>query len=609
MTRRLAQSIAAVAALQLAVGLCAAAEPRLLLTGSDDGVWLVRVDEAKRVFDIALRKKDGDWKWLNQKLTGRPVKAVAGEGKLHVMFTSPLGQLVFDETGTDAPALKPEVAGWPDNAAPLAMCQWQEAGSGQNIGILAVVPSPAGKPTTTTSAPATGPSSAPARPGLHTLPARSATAPSARGLRTVDLGIFLRLGPQWENVANLFGVTIGDSGRVLATTDRGRVYLMISDPGRGPNRLVEWYYSQNEGVYRWRDIPLAGSLAADAPLAMVTIAKRVVVVLAGSADTDGQRQIVLAEMSREDSSFSTQTMLRGEKPATWPVGTLPEVTRMGDQLALLWQDPNGLAFGKCGPRMGQLIREEGTVDVFEHAPAGNAAQELITNFVWVVMVSVFAAMVLLRPRGVAPEMFVLPPAVKTGHLGKRLLAGVIDLGLCYFIVGLIYTMSPFAMSEQEMTDLLNRMWAGSPVDLPIDFAIMIIATLLAFAAYSAVMEIRTSATLGKMLMRLRVVGTNAKPADLRQCVIRNLTKIVELVSMMTLVLLPLVPMIVILTRYNQRIGDLLARTAVVDAASLSQRPAAGEGGQESRSDGSRPDAAPPPLPPDQDQPDRRNDGD
>lgn len=595
MNRYLAQAIAAIAAIQLTVGLCAADEPKLLLTGSDSGVWLVRVDQAKSVFDIALRKKDGDWKWLNQKLTGLPGAAVARGQRLHVMFASPLEQLVFNEAGDQTPALTPKHSLWPDDAAPLAMCQWQDANSGSNVGILAVVPRPAKPTTTTASAPTTGPSSAPAattRLELQTRPTRTTTAPAARGLRTVDLGIFRRLGTEWEHLADLPGVALGDSARVLATTDQGRLYLMISDAGRVPNRLYELSGDA------WRDIPLQGPLASDSPLAMVTIAKRVVAVLAGSADKAGQRQIILAELSREDYSFSTHAMLRGDKPATWSVGAQPQVSRMGNQLALLWQDANGLAFGKCEPRMGQLIRD-GEVDVFEHVPASNDAQELMMDFLWVVVVSVFASMLLLRPRNAPQELFTLPPTVKTGHLGRRLLASFIDLGLCYFIVGLIYALSPYAMSEQEMTDMLNRMLAGEQIDVPIEFVIVFISTVLSFAAYSTVMEICTSTTLGKMLMRLRVVGANAKPADFRQCIIRNLTKIVEIVSMTTLVLLPLAPMVVILTRYNQRIGDLLARTAVVDAVSLAQLPVEGD----NQSDGDKPDA---PQPPDQDQPASRD---
>ncbi len=381
---------------------------------------------------------------------------------------------------------------------------------------------------------------------------------------------------------------------------------MISDAGRSPNRLFTWYYNEKEGIYRWREILLADPLASDAPLAMVTIAKRVVVVLAGSADKAGQQQIILAELSREDSSFSTHAILHGDNPATWSVGTPPEVARMGNQLALLWQDANGLVFGKCEPRMGQLIRE-GEVDVFEHAPASDAAQELMMDFLWVVVASVFAAMLLLRPRHVTPELFALPPTVKTGHLGRRLLASVIDLGLCYFIVGFIYILSPYAMSEQEMTDMMNRMLAGQQIDVPVEFVVVFISIILTFAIYSTVMEIRTSTTLGKMLMRLRVVGADAKRANVRQCIIRNLTKIVEIVSMTTLVLLPLAPMVVILTRYNQRIGDLLARTAVVDAASLAQLPTEGEGGQNGHSDGDNPEGTPPPLPPDQNQPGNRDD--
>ncbi len=601
MKRRLAQPIAAVAAILLAVGMCPAGENRHILTGSDNGVWLIRVDQAKGVFDIALRAKDGNWKWHHQTLSGLPDAAVAdNNNKLHVVFTSPLQQLVFEPDGRQTSALAARDARWPDSAAPLAMCQWQDANSGQSIGLLAIVPRPAAPTPTTASAPATAPATA-SRPAPRTAPARPTTAPAARGLRTVDLGVFRRVDANWEHLTDLPGVVIGDSAAIGAACDRGRVYLMISDPGRGPNQLHEWSDGQ------WQSITLAGTLAEDAPLAMVKIAKRLMVVLAGPADSEGQRQFILAERTADDANFKTHVMLHGQEPATWPLGPLPEVSRIGDQLALLWQDANGPAFGKCEPRQGQFI-PEGPVDVFDQAPDGNAAEELITKFALVIMVAIVALTVVLRPKNATQELFVLPPTVRPGSLIKRMLAFLLDWNLCLLIIFMLYSIT---LNEQQQADLIERVMEtfrpGNQQNLPIEFAVMQVVTLLVHAAYSTIMEIRTGATLGKMLFKLRVVGPKAQPVNLRHCAIRGLTRIIETIAMMWYVLMPLVPMVMILTRYNQRIGDLLARTTVVDAVSLAQYKPEGSAADPNNPDESESDSPSQPSPPDQRSPEDRGD--
>lgn len=591
MTGRLAHAAAALAAILLAVGPCPGGEPRFLLAGSDSAVWLVRTDDDEHTFDIALREKGGNWKWLFQQLTGRPNQAVAGTQKLCVLFVSPLAELVFDESGTQAPALTPHDPLWPADTAPLAMCQWQGADSGQFVGIVAVVPRAPGP--TSASAPTTAGAEA-AIPDLHSRPAVQA----ARGERTVTLGIFQRLGAHWTHLADLPEATISDSSRILATAAMGRLYLMISEPGRGLNRMLEFADGQ------WRTVPLAGALAHDAPLAMASVARRVVVALAGSADKAGSREITLAEMATAADGFTVQKMLLGDKPFTFKVGTMPEITRMGDQLAMLWQDANALAFGTCQPRLGQLV-PAGNVDVFNHAPEGDAAQELLTTITWIIVVGIFVITMLYRPQGAA-EPFILPAGARPGNIGKRLLALLIDLAPCYLLTGLAWgawMLGTKTMSEAQMTDMVQRavraIQDDKLPDFPISVAILGIALMAVFVIYSLVMEARYGATLGKMVFKLRVVGNGGRRADLRQCVIRNLMKILELSVMSPLMMLILVSMVMIVTRYNQRFGDLLARTAVIDASG-------GPLGQTQSGDNQPPasGSSPPPLPPPHPKPDK-----
>ena len=80
-----------------------------------------------------------------------------------------------------------------------------------------------------------------------------------------------------------------------------------------------------------------------------------------------------------------------------------------------------------------------------------------------------------------------------------------------------------------------------------------------YTPYCIVMEHRFGATLGKMLFRLTVVSDSGRRPGFRQILLRNLSRIPELRTGLLL----LVPLF---TRYRQRLGDKLARTAVIDTS-------------------------------------------
>ena len=72
------------------------------------------------------------------------------------------------------------------------------------------------------------------------------------------------------------------------------------------------------------------------------------------------------------------------------------------------------------------------------------------------------------------------------------------------------------------------------------------------------MERKFGRTVGKMIFKLSVITSLGRPAGLRQILLRNLVKVIEM-SWAPLLLFPL------LNRNRLRLGDLVARTAVIDA--------------------------------------------
>lgn len=84
---------------------------------------------------------------------------------------------------------------------------------------------------------------------------------------------------------------------------------------------------------------------------------------------------------------------------------------------------------------------------------------------------------------------------------------------------------------------------------------------LIYLAYFIVLESRSGATLGKRVLKLKVVKVDGSPIDMREAVIRNLLRFIDGL------LVYLVGAILIWTSPNkQRLGDRLANTVVVRSA-------------------------------------------
>lgn len=549
------------------------AGPGLMLSGSDTAVWLVRVNDDSNSFDIAVRQKDRAWEWIGRGLSGKPARIMAGGHRLHVLFAPRLEHLIFDNQGRALPAVTPNDPNWPDDVAPAAMAQWQDPNTGEPAGLIAVVPRPTDSELatmpTTTSPPSTAPATMPeasTAPGARTNPSRN----GFRGLRKLTLGIFARSEGRWRQLTDLPNVIVGDSGKFFVASRAGRVFVMVADEGRSPNRLHQW----SEG--KWRQVPLTGPAAEEAPLALLSVSGQLVVVMAGPADTEGKRELTLAALDPNASKIAAQKMLLRGKPATFTVGALPQVSRLADQLVLLWRRGDDLAFGTCQPRSGELVAKGEPVDVFDSAPGDGAAEEVLANFVWIVLIAVLLLTVLFRqPGAVAP--FVLPPGVRPGNILKRLVAMVLDILPCYFAVAAVSSLLIGEQRAKELYEQTMQAWRALPdvesVEISMEWVAAGIAFLLTFMLYGLLMEYRFGATPGKMLMRLRVVGNGAGRPSFRQCLIRNLMKMVELSPHVLLLMLMVVPLVVLITRYNQRVGDLFARTAVIDATPIPIEPA------------------------------------
>lgn len=143
-------------------------------------------------------------------------------------------------------------------------------------------------------------------------------------------------------------------------------------------------------------------------------------------------------------------------------------------------------------------------------------------------------------------------AVPLAGLGSRFVAQLIDSALkVAIIIALIFALGA-AAGGSDASD-------GGPTDLVAVAVLVLIIFLITFAFDVLFETLGRGRTPGKRLSGLRVVLAGGEPVGLRASAIRNLLRIIDGEA-----LLYLPGMVSILvTRNNQRLGDLAATTLVV----------------------------------------------
>jgi uncharacterized RDD family membrane protein YckC len=136
--------------------------------------------------------------------------------------------------------------------------------------------------------------------------------------------------------------------------------------------------------------------------------------------------------------------------------------------------------------------------------------------------------------------------------GSRFIAGAIDLALELVLV------------------LLAALGAFGLLGGGVAAALFAMAAFAALYLYNVLFEVLASGrTPGKRLTHLRVVRDRGTPVDLPASAIRNLLRLIDLLPAAYLVGL----LSILLTKRNQRVGDLAAGTLVIrDAAARKEPP-------------------------------------
>ena len=232
---------------------------------------------------------------------------------------------------------------------------------------------------------------------------------------------------------------------------------------------------------------------------------------------------------------------------------MPMIASLADQLALVWRDGDTLKFATC-TLAGQL----GPAREVEFPESDQKGIEVLHYFLWALLGVTLVCSLVLRPRAPLGPL-TLPETVSPGGLGKRLLAAIIDI-LPFAMVDVLVGLRHISEHEAPPASFFEALTAGYERMLSDVVGVYaIVAATVLYLAYCILMELRFGATVGKMVTGLQVVGEGGARPDLREVLVRNLVKVVIIRSGMAPLML-----VVLFSRNRQRLGDMMARTAVVD---------------------------------------------
>jgi uncharacterized RDD family membrane protein YckC len=158
----------------------------------------------------------------------------------------------------------------------------------------------------------------------------------------------------------------------------------------------------------------------------------------------------------------------------------------------------------------------------------------------------------------------VPLSFELAGVGTRILAALLDqliiitieFGLVLFALAL--GMVAELVTEQQVQSFTEQMQQGGPTALFL--ALSLLAGFVVNFAYYVLLEMTTNGqTVGKRLLRIRVIRDGGYPITLTASLLRNLARLVDMIPNTYVV--GLITMIV--HRQEKRMGDMLAGTVVV----------------------------------------------
>jgi len=556
--------LAGLLALCCATGAAAAAD-EMMLTGSGDRLWLVRIDRQEEPsFDVLTYQAGHDWQWVARNLTGQPIIIAAGGAQLHVL-TGPetsYFSILPGENRTFVRDLPNELT--QGDAVPLSACTAHNFAGVDGWSLLVALPHYS-NPTLTVQPDQRPPQAAEGASPVDADQPAPAQMP-APAKRQATLTVLQYGGGEWRTLTELPDVQIGNDNRMLSTVVGDMLYLLTGGT-EGNNKLWAW---AGDG-HQWITVVLSDEAATGEVLSMFPAGDRLMMLVALQAQQDRPLSLTILSSGPTDGLASSQPITINGQPFSPPRAPLAaplvapvELHRVG----MLWQEGQTVRFTLCDIMHGEA---DPPIDlaVLAQGPPDTSGQKVLNYFLIVLVLATFTIVILVRPQ-IPPGPIILPPTCRPAPLGKRAMACLVDLMSISIVVSLILP------TPEPPMDLIGNpsefFSVYSEMLMTRQAAYSVIATLCTYMVYGIVMEARFAATVGKMLFRIRVAAGDGQRPGLREVVLRNVVKMLELFPMLWLLLL--VPL---LNPARQRLGDILARTVVLERSEPIPPPQVAEG--------------------------------
>ena len=351
---------------------------------------------------------------------------------------------------------------------------------------------------------------------------------------------------EWREVAAMGHAPLGAGDRVFLALLGKTIFLALAGE-QGPPRL--WACEGQGGA--WRKVPLPAQTPRLDAQALLSVEDRLVLVFTETPADGRGRQVHLATTDGAARAMSVRSVRADDAARSWPTGTALHVARMGGEIALLWKEDAKIRLGSAD--LTGKFSPLPDVTVFDKLPAEGHGLRLHGRVQWAVMLVVFALVLVFRPRNRA--VFVLPDGMRPAPMPRRILAVLIDTAP-FCLLSATFFASDFPATTAELEE------ARTTGVLPDALYYWWLLSVGLYTVYATIMEARRGATVGKMVLRMRVVDGEGKPPKLWAVILRNVVRMIPLLWGQLLILLLLFS---IFNAARQRLGDVLARTCVIDA--------------------------------------------
>jgi len=517
-----------------------AEEPTVWAAGNERILWLMLAEQPglpdepisiHRTFRRAHEKRFVSWRRFVPEI-GRPVRwAVAGLD-LHVFFEDGTHRRYTPTTARTEREL-------PDERVPEAL-----AGESQQAVLYAVVPWPVVDKLRQRRLTRTRPTTQPARSTGPSAPQAIPTRPNAPGrfgLVRFERG---RWHP-WRPVPEWFD----RQRRCWLAADRGYVHLFWQDE---PSSPLVWYSRLHRG--RWaRPTPL------EAPQAVVfgcALAARTdgVVFLAGLPDDPGRWR--LRGFARSEGAWRTILPFSVDRNEVFVRPGQFAAAGFADTIVLaVRQEKDKLVAGRWSYSGGEPI--EGFQPAMGlQAPTPPLIDPRLAGWLPVVGLALVLLLVFWRRQESIAHAIALPADIRLAGAGKRLLAFLVDLVPPVVLTSPVWAAPLTTILEQAAS---GQMAPAEPAPAPTQLWLAWLAVRVVHAVYCAAGEALLGASPGKLALRCRVVSETLVACRPWQILVRNAVRVLELELYFFSLLI-----LIFLTRNRQRLGDIVARTLVVE---------------------------------------------